>query len=174
MWRADRCLNVFSRTRAGINETASAQLFQPRAIKIKSFALIVRTERTADIRTFLPLKSEPAQVLEHRCDVFRFAARAIQIVVAQDEHSAIFNHALLSDPERSRVTQVQQPGRGGRDASAIQRLMLLGHARELTTKKRSDKVSFALRHRQGATIRRSGRFHSVNKFPLFFGELQPA
>ena len=61
----------------------------------------------ADVRAFLPVKTEPAQVLEHGLDELRFAARAVEVFIAQDQRATGCLCALLCDPERASVTEVK-------------------------------------------------------------------
>ena len=112
-------LDVFARTSAGINEISGAQFFQRGAKKIHPLALIVRREFSANIRSFAPLKSKPAQVFEHRRNKFHFEARGVQIFVPQNQFAAVRPRAFLRDPECPRVAEMHITRRRRREASAI-------------------------------------------------------
>jgi len=75
-------------------------------IEFEPLALRVRSAWAATIRPFLPLKAEPAKVLEHSRDKFRSGARTIEIFIAENQHSAWAPGSLLSDPERAGVPKV--------------------------------------------------------------------
>src|SRR6185437_10168563 len=139
MRRARGGLKILSRTNAWINESARLQFLASLAIQRIALALIIGSERPADIRPFLPFEAEPAQVFEHGRDESRFAARAVQVVVAQYQCAAGGARALLGDPERPRMPDMQQPCRRGRDASAITGILRRIHAGELTAKTWRDK-----------------------------------
>src|SRR5207247_10730757 len=108
--RAERVENIFARTSAGIDKAAGFQLFQGSPIKVEPLALSVRTDCAAAVGSFLPLKTEPAQVFSHRRDKFFLAARAVEVFVAQHERAADFLGALLGNPKSARVTEMQITG----------------------------------------------------------------
>ena len=59
------------------------------------------------------------KVLEHRIGEIRFGALRIQILIAQNQGSGGIVRADVREPEGARVSEVQQAGGRGRDASAI-------------------------------------------------------
>src|SRR5206468_3065864 len=105
--RAERVENIFARAGARVNAFAGLQFLQGGPVKIKPLALSVWTECAAAVGSFLPLKTEPAQVFSHRRDKFFLAARAVEVFVAQHERAADFLRALLGNPKSARVTEVQ-------------------------------------------------------------------
>ena len=84
-----------------------------------AFALVVWRVRSADIGTFIPAQSEPAQILEHRRDEHGPAARAVEVFIAQDECAARRFGALLGSPKRAGVAQVEVARGRWRKAAAI-------------------------------------------------------
>jgi hypothetical protein len=139
MWCVSSCLKIFARTRARINKSAQLQFFQCHAIVRITLALIIRRERSADIRPFLPIEAEPPQVFEYRGSKLRLAARAVQVLVAQDQHAPRRSRPLLGHPESSRVSQMQIACGRRRNAAAIGRVLCQIHQPELTTKSCNEK-----------------------------------
>ena len=86
---------------------------------MEPLALSVRTDCATAVGSFLPLKTEPAQVFGHRLDKFLLAARAVEVFVAQHERAADFLRALLGNPKSARVTEMQITGRRGGETAAI-------------------------------------------------------
>ena len=119
MRRAGGRPDVLARTGAGIDETAGLQSFQRGAINVHPLALIVRRERPAAIRAFLPFKAKPSQILDHGRDKFHFVAGGIQILVPQNQRAAIFPRPLLRRPKCPRVAEMQIARRRRREPPAI-------------------------------------------------------
>src|SRR6185503_6257734 len=71
------------------------------------------------VRAFLPDKTEPSQIIQHRADEFRLRACRVEVFIAQHENAALFTGALLREPKGPRVTKVQVTRRGRRDTSAV-------------------------------------------------------
>ena len=136
--RSHGLLDVSARAGAGINEIPRAQFFQTVAIKFHPPALIVRRELPADVRSFAPFKTEPAQVFNHFRDEFHFETRRVQIFISQNQFAADFSRALLCDPKSFRVTEVQITRRRWREASAI----VLIHRKKLTARRKIFFVSW--------------------------------
>jgi hypothetical protein len=65
--------------------------------------LVVRPERPAAIRPFLPFEAKPFQVFEHGADKLQLEALGIQVLISQHEHAAAGPGTLLRNPERARV-----------------------------------------------------------------------
>jgi hypothetical protein len=60
------------------------------------------------------MKAKPAKVLEHGGNEFRFGTVAVEIFVTEDESSVVGLCALLRNPERAGVSDVQKTsGRRG-------------------------------------------------------------
>src|SRR5437762_5566463 len=86
---------------------------------MEPLALGIWTERATAVGTFLPLKTEPAQVFGHRRDKILLAARAVEVFVAEHERAAEFLRALLGNPKSARMPEVQKAGRRWRETAAI-------------------------------------------------------
>jgi hypothetical protein len=99
--------DIFARTGAGVKVTGLDQSIQRFPVERQTPTLIVGSARPAAIRAFLPLKAEPAQVIEHGLHKLRTATDAIEILIAQDEDPLLLSRAFLGDPERARVAQMQ-------------------------------------------------------------------
>src|SRR5688500_12347150 len=84
-----------------------------------SLALIVGSERPTQIRTFAPLKSKPAQILIHALDKLFLAAGVIDVLVSQNEGTAIFRSTLLGHPKSARMTEMQMTSRRGGQSTPI-------------------------------------------------------
>ncbi len=117
--RAGGHLNILARTDAWIDESAGAEFLQRGKVGLLPLTLRVRPECPAAIGPFLPLKTEPTQVLEHGGDKVRFHALSIQIFVAQHQHAAPCLGPLLRCPESPCVAQVQVARRRRGEAAAI-------------------------------------------------------
>jgi hypothetical protein len=68
--------------------------------------LLVRAKVAADIRAFLPTKTKPAEVFEHRGDKLRAAPVAVEVFVAKDELAAVLLGTDLGGPESAGVSEV--------------------------------------------------------------------
>ena len=117
--RRQRPPHVRPRASAGINEPAGQKSSHCGQVELAPLALVVWPERPATIRPFLPFKAEPFQVFEHGADKLQLEARGIQVLIAQHEHAAAGLGALLRNPERARVAEVQVTCRRRREAAAI-------------------------------------------------------
>src|SRR5215469_6233484 len=82
-------------------------------------ALRVRTVRTATVRPLAPGNPQPLEVFDHRLDKLRAAPLRIQIFVTQDQIPVALGGSRGSNPERARVSKMQQPGRRGRQPPTI-------------------------------------------------------
>jgi hypothetical protein len=80
--------------------------------------LRVRSKGAAHVGSLLPFEAKPAQVVHHGLAEMGLRAVRIKILVTQDQLSLGCERALLCDPERARVAQVQETcGRGCEPAS---------------------------------------------------------
>jgi hypothetical protein len=96
-------LDVFAGTVAGKNGAHTLQLLEREPIKFQPLALEVRRVTTSNIGSFVPLKSEPTQVLEHGSGEFSPATGTIEILHSQDERATEIEGPLLRHPKRPRV-----------------------------------------------------------------------
>ncbi len=117
--RARRLRHVFSRTSTRINHPQIAQLPPRFDVVCPPFALCVRTCRPSAIRPFDPVDPKPAQVFEHGLHELRSTALRIQVLVAENQLSVMLGSTQRRRPEGARMAEVQQAGRGRREASAI-------------------------------------------------------
>src|SRR5262245_7071682 len=112
-------LNVPPGTVAAINHAFLLQPGQSLGIEGQTPTLLIRSCWPPTVRSFLPIQSEPSQILQHGRDELRSAPIQVEIFVAQDQHAAMCTSPFLSDPERAGVTQVQiARGRRG-DSPAV-------------------------------------------------------
>ena len=95
------------------------KLLQGLAVKRETLLLIVRREWAADIRAFLPVKTKPMQILDHRRDKIEMPSCRIEVVVAQNQFSPGRPGAFLRDPKRTRMTEVKIPGGRGREPPPV-------------------------------------------------------
>jgi len=112
-------LNIFTGAGAWVDEITGAQLFQNFTVYIGALALIIRSERAANVRPLAPREAKPAQVFKHGLDKFRLTAGFIQIFVAQDHGAAMRTSTLLGSPKRAGMTEVHVTRGRRRETSAI-------------------------------------------------------
>src|SRR5262249_28265497 len=89
-----------------------------RAIAVEAFGLKVRSVRPADLRTFVPLESEPPHAVE---DPFHhFVRRSLDVGVceAQHEHAAVAAGEEPVEERGARTADMQVTGRRGSEADA--------------------------------------------------------
>lgn len=106
-------------TDAGVNPSAAKEKLESLAIDLDALALGVGTVRAADVRSFVPSHTEPAQILDHRAHVFRADSRVVEVFVAEDQVSAGIGAATVRDPKRVRMAAMQEARGRWREASAI-------------------------------------------------------
>jgi hypothetical protein len=111
--------DVFAGASAGVDETSGAQFLQRGTIMPHALALRVRADRSAAIRSLLPLEAKPAQVLNHRPDKLRLAPDAVKVFVPQDKRAAVAARPLLGLPECPRVAEVEEAGGRGRETTTV-------------------------------------------------------
>jgi hypothetical protein len=88
---------------------------------IESLRLEIRAKRTANERTFIPVKSEPAHSVENAADHFSRRTLEVSVFDAQDEHAA---SAPGEQPVEKRGAsaadvEVTRGGRGESDADGV-------------------------------------------------------
>lgn len=119
MRRAGGQRQVLARTCAGIEQTSLQQFF-PRAEVINvPFTLRVRSARSADVWTFLPLNPEPIEVLEHGAIELRPGSLLIQIVIAENQRASRVARTCCRNEKSRGVAEVQQPGWRGCQAATV-------------------------------------------------------
>ena len=111
--------NILARAGAGVNQPGRAKLIQGGDINLPSLALRVGPKGPPAIRPFLPVESEPPEVLHHGIHELHAVARGIQILVPQDQDAASRARPLLRDPERPRVAKMQEARGRRREPPAV-------------------------------------------------------
>ena len=108
---------------AWVDEAAIAQ--PAPCFKIKTAALTLRIRAVSShrwagkIRTFIPVESQPAEVIEHCLHELRARAMRIQVFIAEHEFPGARARPHVSHPEGARVAKVQVSGRRRRQAAAV-------------------------------------------------------
>ncbi len=95
--------------RAGAREDVAAVAELPPGVEIETvaFALRVRSEGAADVRSLLPRDSQPVKIFDKSLHVLQLGALRIEVFVAQDERSVGLQSALVGSPEGGSVTKVE-------------------------------------------------------------------
>src|ERR1700758_3304423 len=119
MRRCERTLQVFARASAGKQEPAIAKFAPGVEIESAAFALHVRSEGAAFVRTLMPADPQPAQVIERGICIHCSTAVGIEIFHAHDQGAACVPRPLPGGPEGARMTYMQVSGRRGGKSSAI-------------------------------------------------------
>jgi hypothetical protein len=102
-----RLSKVFARAGARV-DVAFAKEFAPGFEVVRaSLALHVWSERTADVGSFVPFDSEPAEIFMHRSLELGTRAIRVEIFVAKDQRSAATAGALIGSPKSAGVTEMQ-------------------------------------------------------------------
>ena len=117
--RLQSAQNILPRTGAGINQSGQTQAFELLAINFYALALIVGSVQTPNVRSLLPIATQPFQILDKSRDKFRPRSRTIQILVPQNQSSARRTSTLLRDPKSPRVSKMKQARGRRREPSAI-------------------------------------------------------
>src|SRR2546422_5731258 len=81
-------LQFFLRAVAVVRVTVRDQPFRHRAMAIEPLGLKVRRVRTADLRSLVPVESQPSQAIEDPFDHIRRRALDVRILDPQHEHAA--------------------------------------------------------------------------------------
>ena len=87
---------------------------------MRAVLLAIAVVRAADVRAFVPVDSEPAQVGEQFVHARIVRARLVRILDAQDEAAARLAGRQEVEQRRARVAQVQQ-ARGARGKACDER-----------------------------------------------------
>ena len=97
---------------------ARLELPERRLVQPRPLALPVRTERAADVRTFVPSQAEPAQLSQICLCERRAAPLRVQILDPQNKSSALRPRVPKGQQRGAGVAEVQRSGRGGGVAAA--------------------------------------------------------
>ena len=103
VWRRLRSLDVLARAVTGVNQAAPSEVRQCRAIRRH----IVHLE----MRAFVPVHAEPAEVFNRLLLRHRLDARRVQILDAKHHAPALLSRQCPVDEERPRVAKMQRAGR---------------------------------------------------------------
>jgi hypothetical protein len=117
--RPSRQRHILARTSTRIDDPNLPQSLPRLQIEVSPLALRVGSARPSAIRPFLPGNSQPAQILDHRIDEFGTAALRIQILISQSQRSVPLGGSLRGNPERPRVSDMEQASGRRRQAPAI-------------------------------------------------------
>src|SRR5581483_7651380 len=101
-----------------------------RAVAIETFGLKVGTVRSADRRTFVPIKTEPAQAVENSVDHIRRGSFDVGVFDAEDEHAAMAPREQPVEQRGARAADVEVTGWGWSESNADQKRACLAEARE--------------------------------------------
>ena len=110
---------ILARAGAGEDVAAVAKPSPGVEVETVAFALRIRSEGTANVRSFLPVDSEPMQIFDKSLHILRLGALRIEVFVAQDKRSVGIQSSLVGSPEGGCVTKVEQAGGRRREAAAI-------------------------------------------------------
>src|SRR4051812_48279114 len=111
MGRLRRTQHIAARTRAGINRSSRAKLFPGSEIMIASLALDVGFKRSADVGSFVPGKSKPAQIFDDGIAELRVRAIAIQVLDTQNHLAVALASTLLCPPESDAMPDMKVTSR---------------------------------------------------------------
>jgi hypothetical protein len=120
MPRGDGVENIFARAETREEITTGPQPIEGGPVKGQTLALRIGTMRTATVRSLLPFQAKPAEILVSGSDKLRAATWSIEVIHPHDQRASGAAGALVSDPERSRVSHMQKPGGRRREATSIQ------------------------------------------------------
>src|SRR5262249_16999359 len=104
-------LELRGRTEAVIRLVRSQQLGGVRRVEMQPLRLPVRTMRTVDVGTLVPVEAQPAQVAGDRG--FRLTRRSlgVRVLDPQDEPAALAAREQPVEERGTRIADVQLPGR---------------------------------------------------------------
>src|SRR5262249_25089689 len=104
-------LELRGRTEAVIRLVRSQQLGGVRRVEMQPLRLPVRTMRTVDVGTLVPVEAQPAQVAGDRG--FRLTRRSlgVRVLEPQDEPAALAAREQPVEERGTRIADVQLPGR---------------------------------------------------------------
>src|SRR5207244_4115269 len=103
------------RARIFKNVARILKLFQIPLVNIRSFALQIRSEISAGMRTFIPVEAEPAQSFINRRGGFFGIARSIGVLDAQNEFAVVMSREEPIEKGRTGAADVEiASGRGGK------------------------------------------------------------
>ncbi len=111
--------DITAGTVAGINQGRVPQFLPRGKIDFAAFTLDIRRKRSADIRSFIPSQSKPAEIFDDGGSKFRRAPIAVEIFNPENQLSAVFFGAFLRPPEGEGMAEMKVTRRGGSDAAAI-------------------------------------------------------
>jgi hypothetical protein len=69
--------------------------------------LHIRRKRSANVRSFIPMQSKPAQIFDNGVPKFRRATIMIEIFDTEDQLSAVLVRAFLRPPESNGVAEMK-------------------------------------------------------------------
>jgi hypothetical protein len=75
---------IFPGTATGVNEAAFAEVLPGGPVCVRTPALLIGSEGASNIRTLVPVDSEPAEIFESSSGVFRPTALGVEVLDAHD------------------------------------------------------------------------------------------
>ena len=112
-----RLFDVVARAGTGIDEAGGAETIEGGAVDRAAFALRVGCGRSADIGTFVPIETKPAQILEDAGACARLHLRVVEIFHSKNEPTAAGAHGEPCEQEGTGIAEVQGTGRAGGEAA---------------------------------------------------------
>ena len=98
--------------------TRGEQLFGCPLITDRPLRLVIRAERPADFRPFVPIDPNPAKTIENAADGIVDVPLLIGIVDSQDELAAVVSRQQPVEQSGPNPADVQKAGRAGGESSA--------------------------------------------------------
>ena len=111
--------NFLPRAFTGIHRTPLLQREENRSVKFQPQTLCIRCERPVCVWTFVPLETEPPQIIIHPLHKLRFASAEIEILDAQNQGPALLSCTDLRLPKGSGMAEMQIAGGRRSDAATI-------------------------------------------------------
>ena len=90
---------VFAGAGARVDVALAKELAPGFEVARAALTLHVRSERTADVWSFIPIDSEPAEIFIHRSLELGTRAIRVEILVAEDQRAGGIASALIGNPE---------------------------------------------------------------------------
>jgi len=111
--------DIVSGARAGVDGFLLLEAVESGLVLGEAFALAVGGEGAAAVGAFVPLETEPGEILEHGGDEVRSGPAGVEVVVAEDEGTVVLLGAGLRGPEGPGVAEVEVAGGRWGEASPV-------------------------------------------------------
>src|SRR5216684_1435438 len=120
VWGAGSTSNLCAAAITWVDQPPVRKALQVASVHLLSFALRIWRIRTTNIRPFIPIQTQPAQVAEHALGDSWAHTRSIQVFDTQHELSACAASEEPRQQRRAQVAQVEVAGGTGRVATTYQ------------------------------------------------------